>query len=219
MLLKSNLVSAIDETVAVCPEGYTGHKAGPGCQSYFVCSNGALASPVMNCQPGTLFNEFVSTCDFEASVDCGSTAPPTPGPTPGPTVSPTPRLEPTTPTPTLPPQTRSPSANAGLEDALDNAAQDMNDKLFIFQSGWSDWLPSTQYRYDGFIKALRIMYLEGVGGQKFYVGEDVAGKEGVKVGLVNIAAFLAQSMKETIKYDACDEVGRYFLIILQLIFQ
>jgi len=81
----------------------------------------------------------------------------------------------------------------------------MNDKLFIFQSGWSDWLPSTQYRYDGFIKALRIMYLDGVGGKKFYVGEDVAGKEGVKIGLVNIAAFLAQSMKETIKYDACDE--------------
>jgi hypothetical protein len=43
------------------------------------------------------------------------------------------------------------------------------------------------------------MYLESVGDMTFYLGEDVSGVEGVKVGLVNIAAFLAQSMKETIK--------------------
>ena len=49
------------------------------------------------------------------------------------------------------------------------------------------------------------MYLEGVGDLSFYLGEDAVGEQGTVIGLVNIAAFLAQSMKETIKYDACDE--------------
>jgi len=49
------------------------------------------------------------------------------------------------------------------------------------------------------------MYLEGINDMSFYLGDDVPGEEGTKIGLVNIAAFLAQSMKETIKYDSCDE--------------
>ena len=41
---------------------------------------------------------------------------------------------------------------------------------------------------------------DGIAGLKFYVGE--AGREGgYEYGLVNLAAFLAQSMKETIQYD------------------
>jgi hypothetical protein len=69
----------------------------------------------------------------------------------------------------------------------------------VYEAGWGNWRPSTQYRYDGFIRGLQLMYLESVGDMTFYLGEDVSGVEGVKVGLVNIAAFLAQSMKETIK--------------------
>lgn len=49
------------------------------------------------------------------------------------------------------------------------------------------------------------MYLEGINDMTFYLGEDVSGVAGTTIGLVNIAAFLAQSMKETIKYDSCDE--------------
>ena len=59
------------------------------------------------------------------------------------------------------------------------------------------------------MRALRTMYLEGVGGSTFYVGDDVSppggAGGGAATGLANVAAFLAQSMKETIKYDACDE--------------
>ena len=40
-------------------------------------------------------------------------------------------------------------------------------------------------------------------GGKFYLGD--GSPAGARVGLANVAAFLAQSMKETIKYDACDE--------------
>jgi hypothetical protein len=55
------------------------------------------------------------------------------------------------------------------------------------------------------MRALQIMYLEGINDMSFYLGEEVSGEEGTKIGLVNVAAFLAQSMKETIKYDSCDE--------------
>jgi len=48
------------------------------------------------------------------------------------------------------------------------------------------------------------MAAEGVAGKKFYIGDDDV-ENGHVYGLVNIAAFLAQSMKETIQYDACDE--------------
>merc|ERR1719254_421981 len=46
------------------------------------------------------------------------------------------------------------------------------------------------------------MASRGVGDAKLWVGD---GGSDPKYGLVNIAAFLAQCMKETIIYDACDE--------------
>jgi predicted chitinase len=47
------------------------------------------------------------------------------------------------------------------------------------------------------------MYNDGVANKYFFMGDDSS--NGYKYGLVNIAAFLAQSMKETIQYNACDE--------------
>lgn len=49
------------------------------------------------------------------------------------------------------------------------------------------------------------MATKGAGGTLLDLGNDSDGQDAYKVGLVNLAAFLAQSMKETIKYDACDE--------------
>jgi predicted chitinase len=51
------------------------------------------------------------------------------------------------------------------------------------------------------IKAVRVMATTGVGKSKLWMGE--AGNH--IYGLVNIAAFLAQCMQETIQYNACDE--------------
>ena len=53
------------------------------------------------------------------------------------------------------------------------------------------------------MESLYIMASDGVASKKLYIGEDV--ENGHVYGMVNIAAFLAQSMKETIQYDACDE--------------
>jgi hypothetical protein len=47
------------------------------------------------------------------------------------------------------------------------------------------------------------MYNDGVANKYFFMGNN--SPNGYKYGLVNIAAFLAQSMKETIQYNACYE--------------
>merc|ERR1719246_303714 len=50
--------------------------------------------------------------------------------------------------------------------------------------------------------AVKEMASRGVGAAKLWVGD---GGDNPVYGLVNVAAFLAQCMKETIQYDACDE--------------
>jgi len=61
--------------------------------------------------------------------------------------------------------------------------------------------PSTIYTWQDMTTAAHGMATTGAGNMKLYAGE---GQNHV-YGLVNIAAFLAQCMKETIVYDACDE--------------
>ena len=70
-------------------------------------------------------------------------------------------------------------------------------------------IPSV-YTFDGLLNGLEVMSSKGVAGKTFYLGTDGNSEnglyEGSMYGLVNVAAFLSQSMKETIKYNACDEV-------------
>ncbi len=67
--------------------------------------------------------------------------------------------------------------------------------------------PSTIYKYSGLEKGLKVMSEKGVNGHYFYLGSGPNINQASKYGLVNVEAFLAQSMKETIKYNACDEVS------------
>ena len=90
-----------------------------------------------------------------------------------------------------------------LENSLESAKDELDTKIFLYESPTSGWVPSSVYRYDDFKESVDVMATEGVAGKKLYIGEDV--DNGHVFGLVNIAAFLAQSMKETIQYDACDE--------------
>jgi len=62
--------------------------------------------------------------------------------------------------------------------------------------------PSRIYSWADMTTAVREMASRGVGSAKLWIGD--GGVDPV-YGLVNIAAFLAQCMKETIQYDACDE--------------
>ena len=133
-------------------------------------------------------------------------------PKPTETASPTPntagRSQPTlkqieTPEPTK--QTKPTSAPAPppteirVYDILDLKRELIDDKIFLYQ-GES---PSTVYRYEGFISGLKVMVEDGVAEKRYYLGEE--GENGHLYGLANIAAFIGQSMKETIQYDACDE--------------
>jgi len=65
------------------------------------------------------------------------------------------------------------------------------------------WEPSEQYKWEDMLDALQKMATAGVAGLTFYSGTNEAG--GYIYGLANLAAFIAQTMQETIQYDACDE--------------
>jgi predicted chitinase len=107
--------------------------------------------------------------------------------------------------PTLSPISRPPtsSAAAAVEAVLEANKDGIDNKVLLYQTPQSTWVPSTVYRYQDLVDGLRVMYKDGVANKFFFMGDD--SPNGYKYGLVNIAAFLAQSMKETIQYNACDE--------------
>mmetsp|Transcript_13404 Transcript_13404/g.21827 ORF Transcript_13404/g.21827 Transcript_13404/m.21827 type:complete len:173 (-) Transcript_13404:274-792(-) len=83
---------------------------------------------------------------------------------------------------------------------LDKKRSIIDNTLFQYQGS----IPSTVYRHEGFVAGLRIMFEDVVARKHFYLGNDDA-SSGHLYGLANIAAFLGQSTKETIQYDACDD--------------
>ena len=68
-LLTSLLLPTTTSTYeAKCPEGRDdGFVSGPGCTTYFICANKKVVSPITDCQPGTLFDEGLSVCDYDKS--------------------------------------------------------------------------------------------------------------------------------------------------------
>jgi hypothetical protein len=103
--------------------------------------------------------------------------------------------------------------------AFDNVKDQVDSKLFLYQTPDMQWVLSTVYRYEDFRESLDVMATEGVASKTFYVGEESdVGGNGHVYGLINIAAFLAQSMKETIQYDwrevsivdACGQLGQSY---------
>lgn len=83
---------------------------------------------------------------------------------------------------------------------LEDKKVEIDTKILLYQTPTMDWEPSSIYRYKDLVAALSVMHKEGVANKHFYLGDDSS--NGHVYGLVNIAAFLAQSMKETIKYNA-----------------
>jgi hypothetical protein len=64
-------------------------------------------------------------------------------------------------------------------------------------------VPSSIYKFEDFMTALKKLRRASEDFQ-FWLGDDCS-EDSRKAALVNIAAFLGQSMRETIIYDACDE--------------
>ncbi|KAL7541020.1 hypothetical protein ACHAXR_010560, partial [Thalassiosira sp. AJA248-18] len=86
-----------------------------------------------------------------------------------------------------------------IESYLTPLETTVNQQLFLTQT----YEVSKIYKFRDLLAALPIVY-DGVGGTSLYLGESSMDL-GWEYGLVNLAAFLAQCMKETIQYDACDE--------------
>jgi hypothetical protein len=95
------------------------------------------------------------------------------------------------------------STAAAVEAVLEAHKDGIDNNILLYQTPQSVWIPSTVYRYKDLLDGLRVMYNDGVANKYFYMGDD--SPKGHLYGLVNIAAFLAQSIKETIQYNACDE--------------
>ena len=66
------------------------------------------------------------------------------------------------------------------------------------------WEPSEVYMWTDMVAALEKMATAGIAGLTFYAGP-VESEQSELYGLANLAAFLSQTMQETIQYDACDE--------------
>eukprot|EP00578_Thalassiosira_sp_NH16_P013194 CAMPEP_0181125170 /NCGR_PEP_ID=MMETSP1071-20121207/26891_1 /TAXON_ID=35127 /ORGANISM="Thalassiosira sp., Strain NH16" /LENGTH=815 /DNA_ID=CAMNT_0023210563 /DNA_START=54 /DNA_END=2498 /DNA_ORIENTATION=- len=88
---------------------------------------------------------------------------------------------------------------ARVESHLRPLLSQIDSELFVTQLGGA----SEIYNSGDLLAALPVVN-DGIAGSRFYLGEEGVDL-GWEYGLVNLAAFLAQCMKETIQYDACDE--------------
>ncbi|WP_232572627.1 Ig-like domain-containing protein [Photobacterium phosphoreum] len=93
-----------------------------------------------------------------------------------------------------------------LNQQLTNAADVMDNEAFLYETPQSQWIPSTVYKWNDFLDGLNAMHNIGVAGNKFWLlNDEVDDATNIIYAKVAIAAFLAQSMQETIRYNACDE--------------
>jgi hypothetical protein len=92
-----------------------------------------------------------------------------------------------------------------MEEILTKSEMAMNRDVFVYQTAELQWEPSEVFTFSHFRQGLRVMYEDGVAGKYFYLGTQTSSNASQWYGMVNIAAFLAQVMKEAMKYNACDE--------------
>jgi len=98
-------------------------------------------------------------------------------------------------------------------DALEANKLSIQKNVLVSQAPEYTWEYSTLYRYDDFIVALGVMTEHTLATSPFFLGGfgTQSNQEAVLYGLVNVAAFLSQSMAESIKYDTCDEANWDFV--------
>lgn len=95
---------------------------------------------------------------------------------------------------------------AQLNNDLVSVENLMNNQAFLYTTPSNTKQPSNVYKWADFLVALNAMHNVGVGPTKFWLIDPTKDDAtNAKYAKVAIAAFLAQSMKETIQYDACDE--------------
>lgn len=94
---------------------------------------------------------------------------------------------------------------AKVKSFLMNLQSSIDNNVLLYETPTSTWIPSKVYKTKDMVDAVGVMATIGAGDNKLFVGETGQAKAGEIYGLVNIAAFLAQALHESIHYDACDE--------------
>lgn len=95
---------------------------------------------------------------------------------------------------------------AQLNSDLASVESAMNNQAFLYTTPSNGKEPSSVYKWADFLMALNAMHNVGVGPTKYWLIDPTKDDAtNIKYAKVAIAAFLSQSMKETIQYDACDE--------------
>jgi len=89
-----------------------------------------------------------------------------------------------------------------LDDLLRALNSANSQGVFQYDTG-NGWAESDVYTWPDMVKSVQLMATTGIGSAKLWIGEGAT--DAFRYGLVNIAAFLAQCMQETIQYNACDE--------------
>ena len=98
-----------------------------------------------------------------------------------------------------------------LDSELTGLTEKMNSEVLLYDTG-NGMVPSTIYKWQDFLDALRVMHNSGVAGDRYWLfDEDDSESKKPLYAKVAIAAFMAQSMQETIQYDACDENSWQFI--------
>lgn len=93
-----------------------------------------------------------------------------------------------------------------LNSELLSVENAMNNQAFLYTTPSNGKEPSSIYKWSDFLMALNAMHNVGVGPTKYWLLDPTKDDAtNIKYAKVAIAAFLSQSMKETIQYDACDE--------------
>ncbi|CAL1168611.1 unnamed protein product [Cladocopium goreaui] len=97
------------------------------------------------------------------------------------------------------PTTTLSSPSTLIQETVSALQSSNSEGVFMYDTG-TGWLPSDIYTWPDMIEAVKLMASTGVGQLKLWLGDTDH-----IYGLVNVAAFLAQCMQETIQYNACDE--------------
>lgn len=105
------------------------------------------------------------------------------------------------PRPSGPASTLPPTGNKVIDALVEKLKEVDSEGVFLYETPELKWEPSTVYKWEDMIAAVQIMADQGIGKMKLFAGEE----GNFEYGMVNVAAFLAQCMQETIRYDACDE--------------
>jgi hypothetical protein len=93
-------------------------------------------------------------------------------------------------------------------DSLTELRPTIESNVLMYRNAYGVESLSDVYTFNAFIESLAYFAESGIGGKRFYIGSEQGSEQSssdLRYGMVNVAAFLAQSRTESIQYNACEE--------------